>query len=418
MSIASLPVEVSISRKERRWRAETRSAWLRFVAFIILVLLITAAKHLQDPFTHSYLIAAYGLATVAALALVIVRRGANALGTFFVALDAIMVVILFREHLHASGDGIDSTLTAPALAVSFLILTQVALRLRPQLVLLFSSIVTAGWLSLIALAAIDYRPVDWPALLSEMMLVLTFMFASSVCYLITNDHTVLLTDAIASERRRRSLARFFSPNILSELQSSGTSLALSRRAVAVLFVDLRSFTKFSETVEPEEVAHLLGEYRELVTRTVFDHDGIIDKFIGDGVMVVFGQVKSASDDASRALRCALSLRDVLTEWTRQRRARKERALDAGIGLHVGVAVGGILQTQSHDEFTLFGDTINIAQRLERLTRTLNASLVVSESALASAEDAGGDTAWQWTEAVELAGRQGRMRVAYLPRAGT
>lgn len=128
-----------------------------------------------------------------------------------------------------------------------------------------------------------------------------------------------------------------------------------------MFVDLRSFTRFSEEASPEEVAKLLSEYRELVVEAVFAHGGMIDKFIGDGVMAAFGQPHKADDDAARALQCALQLRGALAEWKTQRSRRGDKVLDAGIGLHMGTVMGGILESGSHDEFTLFGDAVNVAK---------------------------------------------------------
>lgn len=183
-----------------------------------------------------------------------------------------------------------------------------------------------------------------------------------------------------------------------------------------MFVDLRSFTHFSEKASPEEVATLLSEYRESVVEAVFAHGGMIDKFIGDGVMAVFGQPHSADDDAVRALQCALKLRTILAQWKAERSRRGERALDAGIGLHVGTVMGGILESGSHDEFTLFGDAVNIAERLERLSTTLKASLVISEEVAASYIRGHHERVrWIRRDDVALDGRRGRIGIAYLPR---
>jgi class 3 adenylate cyclase len=184
------------------------------------------------------------------------------------------------------------------------------------------------------------------------------------------------------------------------------------RQAAVMFVDLRSFTRLSESIALEELAMLLAEFRELVTRAVFAHGGMIDKFIGDGVMAAFGQPRTTANDAARALDCAIHLQGALLEWKALRLAGGQPAPDAGIGLHFGIAIGGVLHSGSHDEFTLIGDAVNVAQRLEQLCKPLNASLVVSEDVLAAANRIE-PVAWRWVEDVELAGRIGRKRVAYL-----
>jgi adenylate cyclase len=183
-----------------------------------------------------------------------------------------------------------------------------------------------------------------------------------------------------------------------------------------MFVDLRAFTRFSETVAPEEVANLLAEYRELVTQAVFRNGGVVDKFIGDGVMAAFGQPHAASDDAQRALRCALELATSLRAWRDSRLSSGKAALDAGIGLHYGMVIGGILESGSHDEFTLFGDAVNVAQRLERLCRALDAAIMVSRDVVLQAGAVAGQVHWKWQDAAELNGRAGRLKVGYLPQA--
>ena len=412
--------ETVLTGEQRRWRRERRSAWLRLAVLGILVINLGVARYDESVLVYSKVALGYGVATLAALTFAELRRGPVWLAASFVVLDGLMVVVLFHEHLFMPGQVLDHNLTAPTLAIGFVLLTHVALRLQPHLLVLFSSVVIVGWLSLLTVAVDTHlgsqapHAFDPSAFLAEGALAAAFGFAAFVCWLLTNDHDVLLKSAVASEGRRMNLSRFFSPTVLSELEMTGTSLALGRRRVAVMFVDLRSFTRLSETLPPEEIADLLAEYRELVTREVFNHNGMIDKFIGDGVMAVFGQPRTMPDDAARALQCALRLAAALARWKEERLRRDRVAPDAGIGLHVGTAVGGVLHSGSHDEFTLFGDAVNIAERLERLCKPLEASIVVSEKAIAEAMDAVPKVPWLWLEAAELDGRAGRLRVAYLP----
>lgn len=410
--------EPGLSQDERRLRREARSAWLRLVAFLILVVNLVAAKHHDDLLVHANVVASYGLATLLALVLAMAKRGPAWLAVAFVIADAVLVVVLFRAHLFAtSPSGVDESLTAPSLAVGFLLLTHVALRLQPRLVLLFSGLVLLGWFSLLAIAASYHAGGndDWQWLWAEGALAATFAFAALVCWLLTSDHNILLQGAVSNERRRRNLARFFSPSVLSDLQTTNVSLRLSRREAAVMFVDLRAFTRFSETTPPEEVAELLAEYRELVTQAVFYHGGMIDKFIGDGVMAAFGQPRMAPDDAARALECAMELQCALAKWKMERLSSGRVALDVGIGVHFGTVIGGILASGSHDEFTLFGDAVNVAERLERLSSPLRATLVISEAVAAKADMSESSVQWTWLDAVELTGRSGKLRIAYLLR---
>ncbi len=412
--------ETVLTGDKRRWRRERRSAWLRLVVLGILIVNLGMAAQDGSILVYAKVALGYGVATLAALTFAELRRGPVWLAAFFVLLDGLMVVVLFHEHLFTPGQVLDHNLTAPTLAIGFVLLTHVALRLQPRLLVLFASVEIMGWLSLLTVAVDTHvgsqatHAFNSSAFMAEGALAAAFGFAAFVCWLLTNDHDVLLKSAVASEGRRTNLSRFFSPTVLSELERTGASLALGRRRVAVMFVDLRSFTRFSETLPAEEIADLLAEYRELVTNEVFSHGGMIDKFIGDGVMAVFGQPKTMPGDAARALRCAIRLAEALTQWREERLRRNRVAPLAGIGLHVGTAVGGVLHSGSNDEFTLFGDAVNVAERLERLCKTLGASIVVSERAIAEAPDVVSSVPWLWRDAVELDGRAGRLRVAYLP----
>ncbi len=414
--------EPDLTGEERRWRREKRSAWVRLVALVVLVINLVVGEHASSILIHANVIIGYGLATLLALGLALARRGPAWIATLFVVVDAIVVVALFHEHLFAPARTFDHSLTAPTLAIGFLLLTHVALRLKPWLVLLFSALVIVGWLSLMIVTATEQARGEaphehlWPALLAESALAAAFGFSAFVCYLLTRDHNVLLKGAVTSERRRRNLARFFPPNVLAELQTKGLSLNLSRRRATIMFVDLRSFTTLSETMPPEDVSELLAEYRQLVTQAVFTCEGTVDKFIGDGVMAVFGQPHAAPDDTVRALQCALNLKSSLARWKEARRQSGKPALDAGIGLHVGPVIGGVLQSGSHDEFTVIGDAVNVAERLERLSGTLGATVVVSEAVMLEVPSSETSARWVWKEAAELDGRMGRLRIAYLPRS--
>jgi len=132
---------------------------------------------------------------------------------------------------------------------------------------------------------------------------------------------------------------------------------------------------------------------------------------------VFGQPKPSPDDAERALQCALQLVRILDDWTEWRRQEGKPALDAGIGLHMGTIIGGVLESGFHDEFTVFGDVVNVAQRLEAMTKTLGASLVVSAAMLSRVPASLSAADWIRKDEVELPGRRGTIGIGYLERVG-
>jgi adenylate cyclase len=142
----------------------------------------------------------------------------------------------------------------------------------------------------------------------------------------------------------------------------------------------------------------------------------VDKYIGDGVMAVFGHVTPGPDDVDKALACALELVAALTDWKQSSDAKGLPALRAGIGLHVGTVMGGILDAGGHSEFTVVGDAVNVAQRLQTVSKTFEASLVVSADVFKRLSSTPPDVPWKYAADVEIPGRSLCLDVAYLPQA--
>jgi adenylate cyclase len=203
--------------------------------------------------------------------------------------------------------------------------------------------------------------------------------------------TVVLAAAVARSRSllkrqvtdhlaRASLARYFSPNVVEALASAGPAgMAARRQPVAVFFADIRGFTRLSESLGTEATIELLTEFHERVTRIVFDHRGTLEKYIGDAVMATFGAPTRGVDDAERALQCAWQLTDEIHRWSRERARRGRAPVDVGVGLHYGEAVLGSIGDAQRLDYVVVGATVNVASRLERLTRELDVELVVSDA---------------------------------------
>jgi adenylate cyclase len=183
----------------------------------------------------------------------------------------------------------------------------------------------------------------------------------------------------AAERARHNLSRYFSPNIVEMLAEQDEPLgAVRRQTVAVLFADIVGFTRMAEAMPPEAVVALLRQFHECMTAQIFACGGTVDKYIGDAIVAVFGVPTSSGADAANALLCADAMLRALAEWNGERAGRGEAPLAIGIGLNYGPAVLGDVGSAHSMAFTVIGDTVNIASRLQTLTRTLETSLVVGE----------------------------------------
>ena len=187
----------------------------------------------------------------------------------------------------------------------------------------------------------------------------------------------------AAERARSNLARYFSPNLVGLLAERDQPLGPVRReTVAVLFADIVGFTRMAERMAPDAVVSMLREFHEHMAAEIFACGGTIDKYIGDAILAVFGLPTSGPEDAAHALCCAGRMLQALDRWNAQRSARGESALAIGIGINYGPAVLGDVGSDQGLSFTVIGDTVNTAHRLQILTRTLQTPLVVADALVA------------------------------------
>ncbi|UPY38853.1 adenylate/guanylate cyclase domain-containing protein [Sediminicoccus sp. KRV36] len=186
---------------------------------------------------------------------------------------------------------------------------------------------------------------------------------------------------LEAERARAALARYFSPNLAAQLAGPEPRLDLGgqRREVSAIFTDVAGFTALVETLEPAELAGLLNGYLGGMTDIVFAHGGTVAKVMGDGLLLLFGAPDAQADHAARALACALSL-DAFAE--RFRMGREVALGVTRIGLHSGPALVGDFGAGQHFDYTAYGDSINIAARLEAANKVMGTRLLVSAAAAA------------------------------------
>jgi adenylate cyclase len=214
------------------------------------------------------------------------------------------------------------------------------------------------------------------------------MLAAAVSFSGNTAYRYLTVDRELS-RTRGTLERYVSPQLVRYVMDNLESFRFDgqKRKLTVLFSDVRSFTTLTEKSDPVRLLKQLNEYLEAMTDIIFRYDGIVDKFIGDGIMAHWGAFTPDRPNALLAARAALEMLDRLAELNRQWEAAGFPALDIGVGLNTGEVIFGNVGAAKKLDFTAIGDGVNLAARLESENKVFKTHIIISESTLAELGEA-------------------------------
>jgi adenylate cyclase len=181
---------------------------------------------------------------------------------------------------------------------------------------------------------------------------------------------------------RERFSRLLSPNVAAKVLSGEMTVQLGGQLVhecTVFNSDIRGFTRMSEGADPAHIVEILNEYFELMVETIFKYDGTLDKFMGDGIMALWGAPVQTDDDPIRCVYCAMEQLETLEQLNASRGARDEGPLAMGIGIHTGPVVAGYIGSSKALSYTVIGDTANTSARLCSVAKP--GQVIVSEATL-------------------------------------
>ncbi len=377
----------------------------RLLALAALALLLPAIAPYPDFIVYYVLLGFFALVTLGFTFLQKRQRVESRLFYVLIAVDfaVLSFALVFPNPIGDSAHPWEQFFESSRFTFYYVFLVVLALNYQPRLVLSGGCIgaacwlVGAGWLYLQfdqagslpamrdALAAVMADPgedilstSEW--LESRIEEAIVFILTAGLLALVVQRSRQLVVRQVHLARERSNLARYFPPSMIDAISRSDTPLGEARELTAtVLFADIVGFTQWAEGRPSQEVIALLREVHARFEDAVFKHAGTLDKYMGDGIMATFGTPQPGEEDAANALRCALDLRDSFAQWNASRRTAGLAEVEVAIGMHTGPVVMGDIGSARRLELAVLGDTVNLASRLEGLTRQLDCSIAVSEA---------------------------------------
>jgi adenylate cyclase len=274
-------------------------------------------------------------------------------------------------------------LKAPTLMYAFILIALRMLRFEPWLVMLAGITASAGWLVLVAYAVLaeggavithsfaTYAMSYQILLGAEFDKVVSLLMVTAILAIALVRTRKLLFRAVTDQLAAAELSRFFAPEVAGRIRDSEIALEPGQaelREAAILMVDLRGFTPLAGQLAPAEVMALLSEYQSRVVAAVGGHGGSIDKFMGDGILASFGATRPSATYAADALRAVDELMRSTARWAGERSAAGLPAPAVGAAIATGPVMFGTIGDHSRLEYTVIGDPVNLAAKLEKHTK--------------------------------------------------
>ena len=401
------------------------------LALLVLMALMVALMVLSGPglnLAYSVNIAGMGFAALytGLLLLIIVRGGySRAYGFASSTVDILLVSLSVYVSRYAAGSSLASLVSSSSFVVYFPVILFSIRRHDAANTLFTGLLAAASYGAMIVVMQVEGSfgvEMAGPGglvirndLLNESLKALFLAASGAVGFGASRRFDRLFGDALAAvrekERIRDMFGRYVSEELVDKILAHEIAVEGEKREATVMFIDIRDFTPLAEKTDPRTLLTILNNFLGLSIATITRHGGFIDKFIGDAVMVVFGAPEPDEDHSRSAVACALELRQVLSTmnaWVRSLGVDWE--FDYGIGINSGEVILGNIGTESRMEYTALGDTVNVASRIENLTRSLGRPILAGEACALACKRRGGAFVFDGPYAAALKGKSESVKV--------
>ncbi|MGF1477223.1 MAG: adenylate/guanylate cyclase domain-containing protein [Geminicoccaceae bacterium] len=378
-----VPERVQTSIREEQDRGEFLVTLFQFGAILFFAAFYTLtpkAFPADVPFEPVPIaLSVYAVFTLVRLYLVLRHRLPGWFITISVVVDiTVLMITIWSFHIQYDAPA-SIYLKAPTLMYAFILIALRALRYDWRYVALAGIVTGIGWIVLVVYAATeedmrvtrDYREymTSYKVLLgAEIDKIISFMMVTLVLILVLIRARKLLLRATTDQAAAAELSRFFAPEVAGLIRDRDTDLKpgdAETCAAAIMFIDLRGFTPLTENMPPSEVMTLLGDYQSRMVAVVRDSNGSIDKFMGDGILASFGVVQPSDSYAADALGAMEHVVRCARDWSEERQAQGAEPIKIGVAVAVGEEMFGVVGGENRLEYTVIGDTVNLAAKLEK-----------------------------------------------------
>ncbi|MEM8853283.1 MAG: adenylate/guanylate cyclase domain-containing protein [Pseudomonadota bacterium] len=384
-------------------RAEQAIAIVRIVIALILAFaltqLVTNLPPADEPMLQVQLAVAiatlggYALIGIVALILSTTGRMSQMMALVFVTLDVAFVIGSLWINKFNTGLPSNYLAAYPAVWMIPVVLTFGALRYSPATQLYILALMVVGLLSLslplsswVPREAVEGGTVPTQILPffdppPNVMRLIMVLMAGGILFVVVLRTRLILAAALDENRRRLQMTRYLPRQVAAMITESDTDALRKgrRQPVVILFVDIRDFTGRAESMDPAALGAFLAKFRGEIGAAVGNHGGVVDKFVGDAAMVVFGLPQPTAQDADSAVACGLDILARVAALSDVDEAAGAPPLHVGVGIHAGAAFVGAIGDDMRLEFTVVGDVVNVASRVENATKAAHVPLLITDA---------------------------------------